>query len=60
MRIEMRERIIISESERETLAAFERILEGLERGSNNNSTLDLVADLLNYLGELWDVIDDVE
>ena len=60
MRIEMREEIIISESERETIAAFERLVEGLERGSNNSATLEIVADLLNSLSDLWEVIDDVE
>lgn len=60
MRIVQTEKIFISESERETMAAFERLVEGLERESNNPLTLDLVADLLNSLSDLWEVIDDVE
>lgn len=60
MRIVQTERIFISESERETITAFERLVEGLERESNNPLTLDLVADLLNSLSDLWEVIDDVE
>ena len=60
MRIVQTERIFISESEKETIAAFERLIEGLERESNNPVTLDLVADLLNSLSDLWEVIFDIE
>lgn len=60
MRIEKCERIYLSQNEADTWEDFDKILEGLERGSENPNTINLINKIQSLLGDLWVEVEDVE
>ena len=60
MRIEKCERIYLSQSEADIWEDFDKILEGLERGSENPNTINLINKIQSLLGDLWEEVEDVE
>ena len=60
MRIVKCEKIYLSVNESGTWADFEKILDGLERGSENPSTKNLICKIQSLLDDLWGEVEDVE
>ena len=60
MRFVKCEKIFLSQNESDTWTNFDEILEGLERGSENPETKNLIHEIQNLLTELWAVVEDIE
>ena len=60
MRILKVEQIYLSQNEADTWTDFDKILLGLERGSENPDTIKLINRIQCLLGELWEVIEEVD
>ena len=60
MRIEKRETIYLSHNEADTWAKFLQILGGLERGSENPDTIDLINKIIDNMADLWEKIEDID
>ena len=60
MRIVKCEKIFLSQNEADTWTEFEQLLEGLERGSENPDTQNLINKIQSYLCDLWEEIEDIE
>lgn len=60
MRIVKCEKIFLSQNESDIWENFEQILEGLERGSENPNTINLINNIQGLLGDLWEEVEDVE
>lgn len=60
MRIVKCEKIYLSQNEADTWTNFDQILEGLERGSENPNTINLINKIQSLLGDLWEEVEDVE
>lgn len=59
MRIVKYEKIFLSQNEADTWTDFEQFLEGLERGSENPDTVNLVNKIQSYLDDLYEkVVED--
>lgn len=60
MRIVKCEKIFLSMEEQGVWNNFDQILEGLERGSENPNTKNLVCKIQSLLDDLWGEVEDVE
>lgn len=60
MRIVKCEKIFLSQKEMDTWTDFARILEALERGSENPDIKELVLETKSCLCALWDGIEDID
>jgi hypothetical protein len=60
MRIVKCEKIFLSQNESDVWTSFDQILEGLERGSENPSTKNLICKIQSLLDDLWEEVEDVE
>lgn len=60
MRIVKCEKIYLSQNESDTWTSFDEILEGLERGSENPNTKNLICKIQSLLDDLWGEVEDVE
>ena len=60
MRIVKSEKIYLSKNEFDTWAKFAQILDGLERGSENPNTKNLICKIQTLLDELWEEVEGVE
>lgn len=60
MRIVKCEKIFLSQNEFNTWSNFYQILDGLERGSENLSTKELICKIQSLLDELWEEVEEVE
>ena len=60
MKIVKCEKIFLSQNESDIWSAFEKILEGLERGCENPNTINLVYRIQDLLSDLWEEVADIE
>lgn len=60
MRIVKCEKIYLSDNEADVWLAFEKILGGLKRGSENPTTKNLVCEIEVLMYELWKKLEEVE
>ena len=60
MRIVKCEKIYLSKEEQGVWNNFDQILEGLERGSENPNTKNLVCKIQSLLDDLWGEVEEVE
>ena len=60
MRIVKCEKIFLSQNEFNTWSNFYQILCGLERGSENPNTKNLVCKIQSLLDDLWEEVEEVE
>lgn len=60
MRIEKREVIFLSQEERDTWDVFDKILEGIEKESNDPNILDTISEIIGHLSDLWESVEDIE
>ena len=60
MRIVKCEKIYLSQDEADIWDNFEQILNGLERGSENPNTKNLICKIQSLLNDLWGEVEDVE
>lgn len=57
MRIEKREKTILSQDEQYTWTEFEEILSGLARETQNPNTEKAIVKIRNLLNNLWEIMD---
>lgn len=60
MRIVKCEKIFLSQNEADIWSAFDIILEGMERGSENPNTINLIQKIQSCLSDLWEEVEDIE
>lgn len=60
MRIEKQEVIFLSQEEANIWAKFSKILEELERGSENPDTLEHIGEIIGHMSDLWEEFEDIE
>ena len=60
MRIIKCEKIFLSQNEADIWSAFDIILEGMERGSENPNTINLIQKIQSCLSDLWEKVADIE
>ena len=60
MRIVKCEKIYLSQNEANAWTKFDKILEGLERGSENPDLVNLINKIQSYLCELWEEVEDID
>ena len=60
MRIVRCEKIFLSQTEANTWTKFEQILEGIERGTENPNTSELINKIQSLLSDLGEEVEDVE
>lgn len=60
MRIEKRELIFLSREEADTWKKFNQILEEMERESENPDILDIIGEIIGYMSDLWEEVEDIE
>ena len=60
MRIVNCEKIFLSQNEFSTWENFYLILGGLERGSENPNTKNLICKIRSLLDDLWEEVEEVE
>ena len=60
MRIVKCEKIFLSQNEFSTWENFYLILGGLERGSGNPNTKNLICKIQSLLDDLWEEVEEVE
>lgn len=60
MRFVRSEKIFLSMEELGVWNNFNQILDGLERGSENPDTKNLVCKIQSLLDDLWEEVEDVE
>lgn len=60
MRIVKCEKIFLSQNEADTWEDFGHILDGLERGSENPNTKNLICKIQSLLDDLWEEVEDIE
>lgn len=60
MRIVKTEKIFLSQNEADIWSAFDIILEGIERGSENPNTINLIQKIQSCLSDLWEEVEDIE
>lgn len=60
MRIVKCEKIYLSMEEQGVWNNFDQILDGLERGSENPNTKNLVCKIQSLLDDLWEEVEEVE
>lgn len=60
MRIVKEEKIYLSQNEADVWLNFHRILEAIERGSENPNTIKLALEIECSLADLWQKIEEVE
>lgn len=60
MRIEKREVIFLSQKEADIWTKFSQILEGIEKESENSYILDIIREIVGYMSDLWEEVEDIE
>ena len=60
MRIEKKEAIFLSQNEADTWTKFSQILEGIERESNDPNILNIISEIVCYMSDLWEEVEDIE
>ena len=60
MRIVKCEKIYLSQNEATTWAKFSQVLDGLEQGSENPNTIELINTIQGLMYELWEEVEEVE
>lgn len=60
MRIEKREVIFLSQKEADIWTKFSQILEGIEKESENPYILDIISEIVGYMSDLWEEVEDIE
>lgn len=60
MRIEKREVIFLSQNEADTWTKFSQILERIEKESENPYILDIISEIIGYMSDLWEEVEDIE
>lgn len=60
MRVIKCEKIYLSQNEADTWTKFSQILEEMERESENPDILDIIGEIINYMSDLWEEVEDIE
>ena len=60
MRFVNYEKIFLSQNESNIWNNFEQILNGIERGTENQDIRELVQEIQSMLWDLWEEVEDVE
>ena len=60
MRIVKEEKTYLSQNEADTWSKFDDILFGIERGSENPNTTNLINKIQSLLSDLWEIIEEVD
>ena len=60
MRIEKKEVIFLLQKEKDIWDAFYKILEEIEKESNDPYILDIIGEITNNLSDLWDAVVAIE
>lgn len=60
MRIEKREAIFLSQKEADTWTKFSQILEGIKRETESPYIRDIINEIIVYMSDLWEKVEDIE